>query len=79
VQAWHGHPARVSWAGRPCHEGVLQEPLELRNIRFIVATTEVLFKVSTVKLPVVELSELFLRMDEKLYGDMTNTQIVFKI
>ncbi len=26
VQAWHGHPARVSWAGRPCHEGVLQEP-----------------------------------------------------
>ncbi|MDD3585400.1 MAG: hypothetical protein PHG74_15435 [Kiritimatiellae bacterium] len=54
------------------------EKIELRNIRFIVATTEVLFKVSTVKLPVVELSELFLRMDEKLYGDMTNTQIVFK-
>lgn len=51
------------------------EKIELRNVRFIVATTEV--KISTVKPPVDELSELFLRMDEKLYGDMTNTQIVF--
>jgi len=21
LQVWHGHLARVSWAGRPCHEG----------------------------------------------------------
>ena len=21
LQAWHGHLARVPWAGRPCHEG----------------------------------------------------------
>jgi hypothetical protein len=54
--------------------------IELRNIRFIVATTEVSFKISLPeKLPKRKLSELFLRMDEKLYGDMTNTQIVFKI
>jgi len=56
------------------------EKIELRNIRFIVATTEVSFKISLPeKLPKRKLSELFLRMDEKLYGDMTNTQIVFKI
>ena len=29
-QVWHGHLARVSWAGRPCHEGFCKTSASLR-------------------------------------------------
>jgi hypothetical protein len=35
---WHGHLARVSWAGRPCHEGFCKTSLFFAVIRYETET-----------------------------------------